>query len=196
MNGFSTVARWCAGVILQRTRGDVADRFRLGEFEFDVSSGELHRPEEGGSERLPPQPARLLQMLAEHGGAIVTRAAIRERLWPETHVDFDTSLYFCVRQLRVALGDSGSEPRYVQNVPRRGYRLIPEVTRVGNDDVTAADILRSATKQERDVLQLLFVSELSYSDAALSLDIPVGTVKSIAHRGLKRLRREARAMAA
>ncbi|HEU4687727.1 MAG TPA: winged helix-turn-helix domain-containing protein [Vicinamibacterales bacterium] len=108
------------------------NRFRFGEFEFDVRSGELRRSQSDSAERLPPQPARLLHLLAERGGAIVTREEIRERLWPETHVDFDTSLHFCVRQLRVALGDSGGEPRYVQNVPRRGYRLIPEVTRVEN----------------------------------------------------------------
>ncbi len=108
------------------------DRFRFGEFEFDVRSGELRRSQSDVGERLPPQPARLLHLLAERGGGIVTRDEIRERLWPDTHVDFDTSLHFCVRQLRVALGDSGGEPRYVQNVPRRGYRLIPEVTPVGH----------------------------------------------------------------
>jgi DNA-binding winged helix-turn-helix (wHTH) protein/TolB-like protein len=107
-------------------------------FEFEVSSGQLRRSEGGEAERLPPQPARLLQLLAERSGAILTREEIRERLWPDTHVDFDTSLHFCVRQLRVALGDSGGEPRYVQNVPRRGYRLVPEVTRVGDEPVPAA----------------------------------------------------------
>jgi DNA-binding winged helix-turn-helix (wHTH) protein/TolB-like protein len=113
--------------------GDMGDRCRFGEFELDVSSGELRRSEGGDAERLPPQPAQLLQLLVERGGAIVTREEIRERLWPETHVDFDTSLHFCVRQLRIALGDSGGDPRYVQNVPRRGYRLVPQVTRVGGD---------------------------------------------------------------
>jgi DNA-binding winged helix-turn-helix (wHTH) protein/TolB-like protein len=116
----------------------LGDRFRFGEFEFDVSSGELRRSEGGDAERLPPQPARLLHLLADRAGAIVTRDEIRERLWADTHVDLDASLHFCVRQLRVALGDSGGEPRYVQNVPRRGYRLIPEVTRVNRDQVAIA----------------------------------------------------------
>jgi DNA-binding winged helix-turn-helix (wHTH) protein/TolB-like protein len=116
----------------------VGDRFRFGEFEFDVSSGELHRSGGGDPERLPPQPARLLHLLADRAGAIVTRDEIRERLWADTHVDLDASLHFCVRQLRVALGDSAGEPRYVQNVPRRGYRLIPEVTRVNRDQVAIA----------------------------------------------------------
>jgi len=113
----------------------LADRFRFGEFEFDVASGELRKSGAGDAERLPPQPARLLELLVERSGALVTREEIREGLWRETHVDFDTSLHFCVRQLRVALGDSGGEPRYVQNVPRRGYRLVPAVTRVGDDHV-------------------------------------------------------------
>jgi len=113
----------------------LADRFRFGEFEFDVASSELRKSGAGDAERLPPQPARLLQLLVERSGAIVTREEIRERLWRDTHVDFDASLHFCVRQLRVALGDSGGEPRYVQNVPRRGYRLVPAVTRVGDDHV-------------------------------------------------------------
>jgi len=113
----------------------LTDRFRFGEFEFDVASGELRKSGAGGAERLPPQPARLLQLLVERGGAIVTREEIRERLWRETHVEFDTSLHFCVRQLRVALGESGGEPQYVQNVPRRGYRLVPAVTRVGDNHV-------------------------------------------------------------
>ncbi len=116
----------------------MGDRFRFGEFEFDVSSGELHRSGGGDPECLPPQPARLLHLLADRAGAIVTRDEIRERLWADTHVDLDASLHFCVRQLRVALGDSGGEPRYVQNVPRRGYRLIPEDTRVNRAQVAIA----------------------------------------------------------
>ena len=91
----------------------------------------------GDAERLPPQPARLLELLVVRSGAIVTREEIREGLWRDTHVDFDTSLHFCVRQLRVALGDSGGEPRYVQNVPRRGYRLAGGVTRLGEVPATA-----------------------------------------------------------
>ena len=104
-------------------------RFRFDEFEFDAGSGELRRVDGTGAvERLAPQPARLLELLAERQGAVVTREEIRERIWPDTHVDFDTSLHFCVRQVRTALGDSGAEPRYLQNVPRRGYRLMPAVT--------------------------------------------------------------------
>jgi DNA-binding winged helix-turn-helix (wHTH) protein/TolB-like protein len=109
----------------------VGDRIQFGEFEFDADSGELRRRDHVTAERLPPQPAKLLALLARRRGAILTRDEIRDQIWPNTHVDFDASLHFCVRQLREALADSAAEPRYIQNVPRRGYRLIPEVTDVG-----------------------------------------------------------------
>ena len=109
----------------------MTDRYRFGEFEFDAGSHELRRVEGGAVQRLAPQPAQLLQLLAERAGAVVTREEIRLLLWPETHVDFDASLHFCVRQVRAALGDSANEPRYIQNVPRRGYRLVPPVAGAG-----------------------------------------------------------------
>ncbi len=120
-----------------REDGRVVDRFHFGEFEFEAGSGQLRRRDGGEGQRLQPQPARLLHLLAARGGAIVTREEIRQQLWSDTHVDFDTSLHFCVRQLRLALGDSAAEPRYVENVPRRGYRLVPEVTPAGGDAASA-----------------------------------------------------------
>lgn len=98
---------------------------RIGEFVFDAKTGELSR----GSERtrLPPQPARLLARLAERRGAIVTREEIRELLWPDVAVDFEASLHTCIRQIRSALADQAGAPRFIETVPRRGYRLIAEV---------------------------------------------------------------------
>jgi DNA-binding winged helix-turn-helix (wHTH) protein len=115
----------------------VAGRFRFGEFEFDAASHELRRTDGSGVQRLPPQPGELLHSLVASGGGVVTRDEIRRRLWPDTHVDFDASLHFCVRQVRAALGDSATDPRYVQNVPRRGYRLIPPVTTDDEGEVIA-----------------------------------------------------------
>src|SRR5262245_32542181 len=114
------------------------NRFQFGEFDFDAGSGELRRQDGAAAEQLPPQPASLLTLLVDRGGGIVTRQEIRDRLWPDTHVDFDASLHFCVRQLRAALGDSAAEPRYIQNVPRRGYRLLPDVTAVSDTGQAAA----------------------------------------------------------
>jgi len=127
----------------------LVDRFRFGEFEFDAGSGELRQLDGNRAQQLPPQPAKLLHLLADHRGAVVTRDEIRQRLWPGTHVDFDASLHFCVRQVRTALGDSATQPRYVQNVPRRGYRLIPEVTRV---EEAGAPVLKRRLVSRRWVL--------------------------------------------
>jgi DNA-binding winged helix-turn-helix (wHTH) protein/TolB-like protein len=109
-------------------------RYRFGEFEFDADSGELLRVDGSGEpagERLAPQPARLLGLLAERGGELLAREEIREAIWGGVEVDFDASLHFCIRQIRSALGDSASEPRYVATLPRRGYRLLPPVERIG-----------------------------------------------------------------
>lgn len=87
----------------------MGERYRFGPFEFDAGSGELRQLDGSGrAQRLPPQPARLLGLLVQRQGAVVSREEIRERLWPDTHVDFDASLHFCVRQVRTALGDSAT----------------------------------------------------------------------------------------
>ncbi len=100
----------------------------LGEFWFHPETGELHdKNGEAESNRLPPQPARLLSFLIEKRGAIAGREEIRELLWPDVEVDFDQGLHFCVRQVRAALGDSAGEPRYIQTLARRGYRLVVPV---------------------------------------------------------------------
>lgn len=107
------------------------DRYRFGEFEFDAVSGELERRDAPGDvRRLPPQPAKLLRLLLEKRGAVATREEIRERIWPDLEIEFDKSLHFCVRQIRAALGDSADLPRYVETLPRRGYRLVPRVDAV------------------------------------------------------------------
>jgi DNA-binding winged helix-turn-helix (wHTH) protein/TolB-like protein len=127
-----TIAPFPPAMELER---GVGDRIQFGDFEFDSGTGDLRRRDGVKVDRLPPQPAKLLTLLAGRRGAILTRDEIREQLWPNTHVDFDASLHFCVRQLREALGDSAVESRYVRNVPRRGYQLIADVAEVGNRPV-------------------------------------------------------------
>jgi DNA-binding winged helix-turn-helix (wHTH) protein/TolB-like protein len=111
-----------------------AQRIRLGEATFDPSSGELTTA--AGLTRLPPQVAAVLRMLAEHPGQVVPRAALRDRLWPDTTVEFDQGLNFCIRQLRAALGDDANQPHYIETLPRRGYRLIAPVSAEGAPDAT------------------------------------------------------------
>src|SRR5262249_29654492 len=95
----------------------------FGAHLFDPTRGSLHR----GGARLPlqAQPARLLALLVEHAGDVVTREQIRDALWPDTAVAYDQNINFAIRQIRIALdGDA----HLVQTVPRRGYRFVGTVT--------------------------------------------------------------------
>jgi DNA-binding winged helix-turn-helix (wHTH) protein/TolB-like protein len=101
----------------------------LGEHRFDQETGELWRSDgDGEPMRLPPQPARLLALLIERQGALVTREEMRAHLWPGVHseVDVDRSINFCVRRIRAAFGDVAANPTYIETLPRRGVRLLVE----------------------------------------------------------------------
>ena len=115
--------------------------FRFGVFEFDCSTGELRR--EGKSEpRLRDQAVQILSMLLERPREVVTRDELRRRLWPaDTFVDFDHGVNSAINQLRNALGDSAANPRFIQTLPRRGYRFIApiEIAGAANAAPTAQD---------------------------------------------------------
>src|SRR5438045_8280037 len=98
---------------------------RFGTFEADLQTRELRR--NGVAVRIQVQPFRILGLLLERAGEIVTREELRERLWPTEFVDFDHSLNTAIRKLREALGDSAENPRFVETVARRGYRFIAPV---------------------------------------------------------------------
>src|SRR5215471_11968881 len=103
---------------------------RFGLFEIDLVSGELRK--EGARIRLQEQPFRVLAMLLEHPGEMITREEMRTRLWPgDTFVDFDHGLNTAVNKLREALGDAAANPRFVQTIARRGYRFIAPVQESG-----------------------------------------------------------------
>ena len=102
---------------------------RFGIFETDINSGELRR--NGVIVRLPPQPYQVLRLLLEHSGAVVDREQIRRQIWGDTTVDFDRSLNVCIAQIRTALNDDAECPRFVQTLPRRGYRFLADVERMG-----------------------------------------------------------------
>ena len=98
----------------------------FGVFEVDLRAGELRR--DGLKVRLQEQPFRVLALLIEKPGEVVTREDVREKLWSaDTYVDFDKSLNTTVNKLREALGDSAENPRFVQTLHRRGYRFIAPV---------------------------------------------------------------------
>ena len=92
-------------------------------FQFDLRAGELHR--EGRRVKLQEQPFRVLSLLVERAGEVVTRDELRENLWPaDTFVDFDHSLNSAVARLREALRDSAEKPRFIETIAKRGYRFI------------------------------------------------------------------------
>jgi DNA-binding winged helix-turn-helix (wHTH) protein/TolB-like protein len=102
------------------------DRLRFGIYDFSPSTGELRR--DGTAVRLQAQPARVLAALLQRPGELVTRETLQAEVWGAgTHVDFDRGLNFCVAQVRAALGDSAEAPRYIETVPRQGYRFIAPV---------------------------------------------------------------------
>lgn len=97
--------------------------YRFGVFEFDAESSELRK--NGRVVALEPQPSRALGTLLAKGGEIVSRDELRDAVWgADTHVDFDRGLAYCLSQIRSALGDSGDNPRFVQTIPKRGYKFI------------------------------------------------------------------------
>ena len=99
---------------------------RFGAFELDVRTGELRK--NGSQTSLPEQPFQVLKTLLERRGELVTRAELRHRLWSaDTFVDFEHGLNAAVRRLRDALGDSAETPRFIETLPRRGYRFIAPV---------------------------------------------------------------------
>jgi len=106
-----------------------ARRVRFGAFEVDLGSGELRK--HGVKIKLQDQPFQILALLLERPGEVVTRDELQHKLWAaDTFVDFDTGLNTAIKRLRDALGDSAESPRFVETLPRRGYRLIASVERI------------------------------------------------------------------
>jgi DNA-binding winged helix-turn-helix (wHTH) protein len=114
-----------------------AGRLRFETFELDLESGELWNS--GSKVKLAPKPVRVLALLAGASGRLVTRDAIRAQIWESgTFVDFEHGLNFCIREIRSALGDNAQQPRFVETLPRRGYRFIAGASHVAGEKIPAA----------------------------------------------------------
>src|SRR5205807_9517285 len=106
---------------------------RFGVFEVDVRAGEVHK--QGARIKLQERPFHVLTVLLQRPGELVTREELRSENWPaDTFVDFDNGLNTAINKLREALGDSADSPRFIETLPRRGYRFIAPVT--GEDGTT------------------------------------------------------------
>jgi TolB-like protein/DNA-binding winged helix-turn-helix (wHTH) protein/Tfp pilus assembly protein PilF len=103
---------------------------RFGAFELDVQNGELRRA--GVLIKVSPQQLQVLQLLAENAGQVLTRDEMQREVWgTDVFVDFDRNLNVCVAQIRAALNDDSDAPRFIQTIPKRGYKFIAPVERVG-----------------------------------------------------------------
>jgi len=139
---------------------------RFGPFELDTRSGELFNG--GRKVQLQEQPFRILKLLTERRGEMVTREEVRRRLWPNgTIVEFENAVNAAIKKLRIALGDSADEPHYIETVKRRGYRLIvpvqssgpstsdPSTEYVATQPLTPVRDLAGRTMSHYNVLQLI-----------------------------------------
>ncbi len=132
--------------------------FRFGLFEADVENAILTR--KGVRVRLQEQPFRILAMLLERAGQVVTREELQEKLWPTgTYVDFEGSLNAALKRLRAALDDDADNPRFIETVPKRGYRFIAPVT------VADSGVKSAATSGITPSTSVVAVEEVS-ADAA------------------------------
>jgi serine/threonine protein kinase/Tol biopolymer transport system component len=115
------------------------DRVRLGAFDVDLRTGEVRSG--NGSALLQEKSLRVLQILLEHDGELVTREEIQKRLWPnDTIVDFERGINTAISRLRQALSDAADEPKYIETIPRRGYRLLVPVEPLAAEPSSSDDI--------------------------------------------------------
>lgn len=116
-----------------------ANPVRLGSFYLDFASGEVRQ--NGHVVRLKPQPCRVLSLLIARPGEMVSREEIQREIWDgDTFVDFDCGLNSCIKQIRAALRDDSASPRYIETIPRRGYRLIAQVEAVATTSHAASSL--------------------------------------------------------
>src|SRR5260370_41943299 len=122
---------------------------RFGVFEVDVRAGELRK--QGVQIKLQEQPFHVLTVLLQRPGEVITREELRNQSWPaDTFVDFDNSLNTAINKLREALGDSADNPRFIETLPRRGYRFVAQVTGVdGTATGTATGASAAAPTRRR-----------------------------------------------
>ena len=125
------------------TVGNLSHRaLRFGTFELDLGAEQLSRG--GRPIKLQPQPLKVLTYLVRNAGRLVTRMELRDWVWGQTVVEWDQGLNFCMREIRRALGDDARSPRFIETVPRRGFRFVAPV-RLGEIDterIAAASLIR------------------------------------------------------
>jgi TolB-like protein/DNA-binding winged helix-turn-helix (wHTH) protein/Tfp pilus assembly protein PilF len=163
---------------------------QFGVFEVDLESAELRK--RGMKLKLQDQPFKVLQLLLERPGQIVTKEELRVRVWPEnTFVEFDQGLYSVMARLRDALGDSSESPRFIETVARRGYRFIAPIPESLESETTTQAVasLPNETSARRYVLGVLGILLGSALLLAILLGLDVsGAREWFRSRGTSRIR--------
>ena len=136
---------------------------RFGVFEIDSDAEQLFK--NGRVVRLQPKPFKLLCLLIEREGKLVTREDIQQALWSaETVVDFEQGVNFAIKQVREALGEDAGRPLYIQTVPKRGYRFVAPIDR-GPATTTADSLYRPTTDGSLNKLLWTHITELKINDS-------------------------------
>ena len=135
--GFAKLLNGSLGCSSMSSPAESHRKIRFAEFEIDMRTAEVRQ--NGRKFVLQGQPFQVLAILLERPGELVTREELKNRLWSsDTFVDFDHSLNKAVNRLRDTLSDSAETPRYIETLPRRGYRFIAEVARDGSPETRAS----------------------------------------------------------
>src|SRR5579862_1534379 len=143
-------------------------KVRFGEFEADLGSGEIRKA--GSRIKLQDQPFKVLQVLLENPGDIVSREELQSRIWPDdTYGDFDHAVNVAVGKLRSALGDSADNPSFIETVPRKGYRFVAKLN--ASSPVTPPSPLPRLKLLSRPLLLLIVVAGLCFG---LGLSLGIG----------------------
>src|SRR5271170_5518459 len=120
---------------------------RFDDFELDIDACELRK--RGQKVKLAPQPFRLLAMFAGSDGRVIDREAIRKQLWDSTFVDFEHGVNFCVREIRRARRKEAGRPKYIETLPRRGYRFLVSVNAAGQNGDASSMVDRRVALADR-----------------------------------------------
>src|ERR1700710_1985236 len=133
-------------------------QYRFGVFEADTTVGELRR--QGVRIKLNAQPFQVLTLLLDRPGELLTREEISRELWPDgTFVDYEQGVNSAVNRVREALGDTASNPRFVETLARRGYRFVAPVERIGKASATPInEPVTSDTRSEVGLLERVLAS--------------------------------------
>jgi TolB-like protein/DNA-binding winged helix-turn-helix (wHTH) protein len=141
------------------------DKIHFDGWSVDTRSGELWRG--GAPTSLPEQALRILVELASHPGEVVSREQLIQRLWPQGVVDFDAGLNTAMRKLRVALDDVGEKPRYIETLPRRGYRFIGKLEAGDPTDAEPAALPNAAPVEQQSSSRVARGRRLAFAALAI-----------------------------